>query len=421
MHYQLSYFLKYVSVAQRCLQTIEKLCRQHAGRRLGYSERTITKSIGCAMRIVLWGTYDTGKPRIRIIQDGLKRNGVDLITCHSTVWAGIEDKTQITGFGRKVLILLQWFARYPWLIYQYLKLPDHDAVIVGYLGHLDVLILRPFALLRGKPVIWDAFLSLYSTVVEDRKLVSRWNPLAALVYLWEWLACRAADRVILDTASHAEYFINKFGLKKNRVEAIFVGAEDAVFGCSAPVATPCNRAVTVLFYGQFIPLHGVSTILAAARITRDDAIDWILIGRGQEAASIKTMLSSGPACRVQWIEWAPYGQLREWIQKADICLGIFGTSDKAARVIPNKVFQVLMCGKPLITRDSGAIRELLSPEMPGVMLVPAGEPQALADAVKTLSQAHLPEKLHQDLLDRIAPTGIGKAWVRMLEPLTRKG
>jgi glycosyltransferase involved in cell wall biosynthesis len=80
-----------------------------------------------------------------------------------------------------------------------------------------------------------------------------------------------------------------------------------------------------------------------------------------------------------------------------------------------------MCGKPLITRDSGAIRELLSPEMPGVMLVPAGEPQALADAVKTLSQAQLPEKLHQDLLGRIAPTGVGKAWVRMLEPLTRKG
>ena len=185
------------------------------------------------MRIVLWGTYDIGKPRTRIIRDGLERNGVDVITCHSDVWGGIEDKSQVAGFGRRILILLQWLLRYPALIYRYLKLPDHDAVIVGYLGHLDVLILRPFALLRRKPLIWDAFLSLYSTIVEDRALISPRNPIAWMLYAWEWLACRAADRIILDTASHAEYFIKKFGLNVKHVDAIFVGAEDTAFGCGA--------------------------------------------------------------------------------------------------------------------------------------------------------------------------------------------
>ena len=36
------------------------------------------------------------------------------------------------------------------------------------MGHLDIIIIRLFARLRGAPVIWDAFLSLYDTVVHDR-------------------------------------------------------------------------------------------------------------------------------------------------------------------------------------------------------------------------------------------------------------
>jgi glycosyltransferase involved in cell wall biosynthesis len=65
-----------------------------------------------------------------------------------------------------------------------------------------------------------------------------------------------------------------------------------------------------------------------------------------------------------------------------VCLGIFGTSEKAASVIPNKVFQVVAAGRPLITRDSPAIRELLSPTPGCVSLVAAGDAAALADAVR---------------------------------------
>jgi glycosyltransferase involved in cell wall biosynthesis len=371
------------------------------------------------MRIVVWGTYDTDKPRTRIILDGLQRNGATVITCHSDVWAGAPDKTQITGLGRKRLILLKWLFNYPALIYRYVRLPDHDAVIVGYLGHLDVLVLWPFARLRGKPVVWDAFLSLYSTIVEDRRLISSKNPVAGLLYCWEWLACRAADLVVLDTASHGRYFIQKFGLTEDRITSVFVGAEDTAFGDTAPAA-PCLDTVTVLFYGQFIPLHGIPTIIEAAKLSRNDAIEWILIGRGQESSRIKTMVADGPPCRITWLDWVPYEQLREWIQRADICLGIFGTSDKASRVIPNKVFQVLACGKPVITRDSPAIRELLTPEMPGVMLVAAGNAQALAAAVKTLSQTRFPNRLHRDITKEITPTAIGKAWIGELESLLQK-
>jgi glycosyltransferase involved in cell wall biosynthesis len=65
-------------------------------------------------------------------------------------------------------------------------------------------------------------------------------------------------------------------------------------------------------------------------------------------------------------------------------LGTFGVSDKALRVIPNKVWQALACARPLITGDSEAVREVLTPER-NAILVPHGDGQALADALRRLA------------------------------------
>jgi glycosyltransferase involved in cell wall biosynthesis len=367
------------------------------------------------MRVVFWGTYDLGKPRNRILLRGLREAGVDLIEVHSDVWGGVEDKGQIAGVGRKLLLLVKWLAAYPGLVWRYLRAPRHDAVLIGYMGHLDVLVLWPFAKLRGAPVVWDAFLSLYNTVVEDRRMVGRVNPLAWCLFAWEWLACRAAHLVVLDTQAHAGYFTQRYRLPPARTASVLLGAEPEAF--PATVSSRANGDVlTVLFYGQFTPLHGIETIVRAAQMAQDEAIRWILIGTGQEAGTVRALLAPAPA-QVDWIEWVDYEALRDHIARADVCLGIFGDTGKAARVIPNKVFQILASGAPLITRDSPAIRELLSPDTPGVWLVPPADPDALLGAVRqfAVGQIELPERpLHRDVFPRITPSAIGRNLLRAL-------
>jgi glycosyltransferase involved in cell wall biosynthesis len=53
-------------------------------------------------------------------------------------------------------------------------------------------------------------------------------------------------------------------------------------------------------------------------------------------------------------------------------------------VIPNKAFQALACGAPLITADTPAARELLTDGV-SALLVPPGDPEALAGAVRRLA------------------------------------
>jgi hypothetical protein len=141
---------------------------------------------------------------------GLRENGVLVHECHSDVWSGVGDKSQLTDFIPRLRVLGRWFFSYPKLIWCYLKAPKHDVVLVPYMGHLDVLLLWPFAKLRGATLVWDAFLSLYNTIVEDRRLLSEYNPFSIMIWFWEWLACRAADCIVLDTRALADYFIEKF-------------------------------------------------------------------------------------------------------------------------------------------------------------------------------------------------------------------
>jgi len=235
------------------------------------------------MRVVYWGTYDLGKPRNRILLRGLRENGVDVVEIHADVWSGVEDKSGIAGRWRRLRFLLRWLSAYPGLIARYLRAPRHDAVVIGYLGQFDVLVLWSFARLRGVPIVWDAFLSLYDTVVEDRGLLSPRHPAAWLLFAVEWLACRAAWRIVLDTRAHVDYFTATFGVAPERFAVAFVGVEPEAFPRRPDGAR--HRAegapLTVLFYGQFIPLHGIDTIVRAAQMTADERIDWVLIGCGQ--------------------------------------------------------------------------------------------------------------------------------------------
>ena len=378
------------------------------------------------MRIVWWGTYDLSKPRNRILLRGLRENGVEVVECHAEVWSGIEDKSAISGVGAWLPLVFRWLMAYPWLILRYLRAPRHDAVFVGYLGLIDVLVIWPFARLRGAPIVWDVFLSLHDTVVADRKMVGARHPAARLLFALEWLACRAASRVVLDTEAHARFVAETYHLAPERMAALPVGVEPEHFPPRRRKggAARSTGGIKVLFYGQFIPLHGIDTIVRAARLARAEAIEWVLIGGGQEGERIRRLLAEAPLPRLEWLPWVDYPELTEWIHRSDICLGIFGDSGKAARVIPNKVFQVLSAGVPLVTRDSPAIREILSPDTPGARLVPPADPEALLAAIRDLTREaaenRWPDPLYADLRQRIAPRAVGDSLRRLLGGVSAK-
>ena len=371
--------------------------------------------------IVLWGTYDTGKPRVRILLDGLRRTLGDKAVqeCHISVWEHVRDKSGI-GFLQIVGIILRILLSYPVLAWRYFSLPRHRLVLAAYPGQLDVFPLRVLAWMKRIPVALDAFISAYDTVVIDRKLLGQGSIAARIIYAAERVAYRLPDILFTDTREQARYTELCFRLRRGSVGRVFVGAETEAFRELSPLQRSRKGHVRVLFYGQFIPLHGLEVIVGAAGITqqRRPDIRWTIIGEGQLQPAIDAMIEADNIKVIERIRWVAYEDLREWIRRSHVCLGIFGTTAKAGRVIPNKVYQILATGRPLITADTPAIRELLSPDR-NIRLIAPGDPDVLASEVADVADGvGLNSKQDSPNLP-VGPSQVGNQLVDILEQLTQ--
>lgn len=317
------------------------------------------------MKVLYFGTYERDYPRNAQVISSLRGSGVEVVEHHVDIWAGKEHKHDV---GPRLAIPLAraelklWRARPP---------GDFDLVLVGYPGHADLKAARHVA--RGRPVVFNPMLSLWETFVDDRARFDAGSIPARALRRIDRSAFHAADLVVVDTETNADFFAGLCDLPRERIAVCLLGTEESLFKqtWSAP------SEFTVLFVGKFIPLHGLETIREAARRLPD--IPFKIVGSGQ----LDRLLDSAPP-NVEWIRWLDHRDVPQEYARAGCALGIFGTTGKAGRVIPNKVFEALACGVPVVTGDTPAARELLTDDG-DCLLVPQGDPEALAQAIRRLA------------------------------------
>lgn len=230
------------------------------------------------------------------------------------------------------------------------------------------------------PLVFDPLISAYQKEVFEKE---KWSPEespAARLRAWEAGLFQRADLVIADTKLHARFFADTFALDPDKVRVVYVGADDAVF---KPVdADPERSPIEVLFYGSFLVLQGPDVIIDAAREIENKKIQWVLLGDGDLRARLEERSRNLPNVRFE--PWIPYEHLPRRLARAHILLGIFGTTPKAAMVMPNKVFQSMAMGRPLITRRSEAYPQPVR-DSRIIGWVPPGDARAIADQVAKIA------------------------------------
>ena len=349
------------------------------------------------MRITLFGTYDTTMhPRIATIAEGLAANGLDVAECNAPLGLSTADRVAMLArpwIGGPAL-LGRLASRWTTLATRAARMPMPDVVVVGYLGHFDVHLARLVFGVRGLirrrrvPIVLDHLIGASDTG-KDRRLDG--GPRQLLLRMIDAAALRAADVIVVDTDEHLASLPERH---RGRAVVVPVGAPAAWYDAartapasqagdypeSSPASGEGAGPLRVIFYGLYTPLQGTPAIGAALAKLAGADVEVTMVGRGQDEAQAKS--AAAGSTTVRWIDWVPAAELPALVAEHDVCLGIFGTGEKARRVVPNKVFQGAAAGCAIVTSDTVPQRRVFGD---AAVLVPPGDADALAAALLELA------------------------------------
>ncbi|MDP7069388.1 MAG: glycosyltransferase, partial [Candidatus Peribacteraceae bacterium] len=292
--------------------------------------------------LLTFGFPDPDSPRYRNLVKLYEKEGYEIIEC----------LTAKKGFLGKHRNLLK----------QYKELnaqrPTPNALLVNFPGYYLMPIAWWLSRFPRKQLIFDAFISISDTLVSDRKKISWANPVAWFYYLADVVSCHLADEVLIDTEAHKKFFVSRFFLKPKRIRVVYVGTRDDIFHTGPKEDRLEAGKFNVLFIGSYIPLQGIEHIIGAAKILEEQTdIHFTLIGNGQTYDEMTSIAFTLGLKNITFLDFMPITELPHYLRSCDVSLGIFGTSDKADRVIPHKVYDAIGCGVPVITAQNRAIEE----------------------------------------------------------------
>lgn len=354
------------------------------------------------MRVCFIAGREPTYSRNAVILKGLREQGINIIECTD----------YSSSYSTRYLNILKKFVL--------TNKKNLDLVFIGFLGQPLVPIIKR---LTNKPVILDAFLSTYDTMCFDRKRFRPGSPGGRFFYWLDKRSCKLADRVLLDTNSHIDYFVETFSLDRGKFERAFVGADDSIF-----YPSEVNREddkFKIFYYGTYHPLQGIEYIVEAAkRLETYQDIEFQVVGKGPELGRIMKLARELNVKNVGFVDWIPYERLPLKIAKADLCLGgHFSDIGKARRVIAGKTFQFIAMGKPVIVGDNPANRELFDDRKNALMCEMANA-EALAEAILELrSNVSLRQKIAEEgyntFKEKCTPEIIGEEIKHIIDELIR--
>lgn len=293
---------------------------------------------------------------------------------------------------------------------------DIKLVFIGFLGQPLVPLIGMFT---SKPIIFDAFLSIYDTMCDDRKKCKPTSYAGRLFYWLDKHSCERADRILLDTNAHINYFTKTFNLPREKFSRLFVGADESLF--YPRENTRDDSKFRIFYYSSFLPLHGTEYILKAAALLRNEGeIEFIIVGNGPEKKKARNLGMSLGLINTHFIDWLPYEQLPMEIAKADVCLGgHFSDIDKATRVIAGKTYQFIAMKKPVIVGDCPANDELFK-DKKNALFVKMADAESLVNAILELrDNATLREQIaeagYKTFLEKCSIAVIGKELKKIME------
>ena len=197
---------------------------------------------------------------------------------------------------------------------------------------------------------------------------------------------RHADRLIVNSPGFIPT-IQKVGgrtpdLVPNGADvSMFEGADGSAFREQYGL----GNDFVVMYSGAHGPANDLETVLKAADLLRDHPeIRFVFVGSGKDKPRLEALKEEMALDNVLFVPPVPKDEIAAVMAAEDAGLAILKKLDMFTTTYPNKVFDIMACGDPVICQIDGVIREVVEGNDAGIFAEP-GDPRSLADAVLRLA------------------------------------
>jgi glycosyltransferase involved in cell wall biosynthesis len=230
------------------------------------------------------------------------------------------------------------------------------------------------------------------------------NPV--VICLSEWLErflYKHADQIIVNSPGFIDHVKSRGG---GRVELIPNGADPEMFnpaddGAYFRQAHGLDDKFVALYAGAHGMSNDLDVVLDAAKIIQSTAlpakeprrmsrpIQIVLLGDGKEKAALQLRASEMGLTNLTFLPSVPKHEMPIVLAGTDACIAILKRLDEYKTTYPNKVFDYMAAGRPVVLVIDGVIRQVVETAKGGLFAEP-GDAKALANAIYALASD--PEK-----------------------------
>ena len=326
-------------------------------------------------------------------------NFFDLYNEKDRTYINLMGKNKLNSKMISILLYPVFFTLLlPFSIFKLIKNRNVENYLVLFPGILELIFLRIFKPFFNFKIVYDMFTSFHLTLVEDRKIVKPDTLIEKIIIFLDKLFFNLPDKLIFETSEMEEYVKDFLGIQ-NENSLVLKSYRDLPEDLDACKLIETEENIySITFWGSFERMHGLDTILDSA-IELGSEYKFYLIGDGSYFKHIKERVEKEAITNVFLTGYLSKNikddvNLYSYIIKSDTCLGAFSDTKKNNLVIPGKIVEAFLFGKPVVTAKTNYIENNCSDS---VIAIHPDNSMELTKAIKTLSTD---EKLREDIVSK---------------------
>lgn len=222
---------------------------------------------------------------------------------------------------------------------------------------------------------------LWPQVLVDMGQLDETSPVYRGLKFLEAFLYKQADVIVVLAEGTADYLVER-GISKNKIHYIPNAANPSDFDVDADRAE-LRRSYgfdkrTFVYAGAHGPANGLDLLVDAAATVTDVDIEVVLVGDGVAKAELLERVSTLGVTNVRFMDPVPKREIPAVLAAADV--GVHVLADVPLfryGVSPNKVFDYMAAGLPVLTNTPGGVSEFVLGADAGIAVTPDGLAEGL--------------------------------------------